>query len=124
MKIKTPAELNNKFHFGYYADDADNEPEFAKAANLRLLQLLVDAPPGASAIGLVEKNDREYISLIKVRSPFRSFTASAAGTDAERTVGKALDRLEDELYRWRFGSSSGSDRHDNEVLNIPLAQSG
>jgi hypothetical protein len=117
MKAQTHMEAYNRFHFGYFDNNTENEPAFAKAANIRLLQVLVDAPPGATAIGLVEKNDREFISIVRVRSPFRTFTASAAGIDAEKTVHKALDRLEDELYRWRYGSGSGSDRQGDDAFN-------
>jgi hypothetical protein len=115
-------KVENKFHFDFVNEDKDLE----KYANLKLLQLLAYAPPGATGVGLVEKYQGEFLSTITIQSHYRSFTAKAIGSDAKAAVRKSLDRLEDELFRWRFGGGSGNNgRHTGipTVSHLPLAGS-
>jgi hypothetical protein len=101
--------LKNKFNFNGLSHEMDLDPLFVKRADLRLIQLLADAPPGATASGWVERSGREFIAAIRVQSAFRSFSSSAAAMDVETAVRKALERMEEELYRWRFGGDSGDE---------------
>jgi hypothetical protein len=96
--------MKNRFHFGFL----DYDPELEKEANLKLVQLLAFAPPGATGVGLVEKSEKEFLSTITIRSPFRTFVAKAIGNTPSFAVRKSLERLEEDLYRWRFGSGSGN----------------
>ena len=115
-------KVENKFHFDFVNEDKDLEKE----VNLKLLQLLAYAPPGANGVGLVEKSQGEFLSTIAIQSHFRSFTAKAIGSDAKAAVRKSLDRLENELFRWRFGGGSGNnERHTSipRVSHLPLAGS-
>jgi hypothetical protein len=96
--------VKNRFHFGFL----DYDSELEKEANLRLIQLLAFAPPGATGVGLVEKSEKEFLSTITIKSPFRTFTSKALSNNARAAVKKSLERIEEDLYRWRFGSGSGN----------------
>ena len=97
-------EVKNRFHFGYLDYDLETE----KDANLKLIQLLALAPPAATGVGLVEVAQQGFLTTVTVRSPFRSFTGKAIGPTARTSINRALERLENELYRWRFGGGSGN----------------
>jgi hypothetical protein len=94
----------NRFCFDYSNPDRELETR----SNLKLLNLLTLAPPGAKGVGLIENTDGRYLCTITIYSPFRSFTAKAMGANPEATINRALDRMEDELFRWRFGNGSGN----------------
>jgi hypothetical protein len=96
--------VKNRFHFGFLGYDSELEKE----ANLRLVQLLAFAPPGAAGVGFVERSEKEFLSTITIRSPFRTFTSKAIGNNPRSAVRKSLERIEEDLYRWRFGSGSGN----------------
>jgi hypothetical protein len=96
--------VKNRFHFGFL----DYSSELEKEANLRLIQLLAFAPPSATGVGFVEKSEKEFLSTITIKSPFRTFSAKALGTNPRSAVNKSLERIEEDLYRWRFGSGSGN----------------
>lgn len=96
--------VKNRFHFGFL----DYDPQLEKEANLKLIQLVAFAPPGATGVGLVEKSGKEFISRITIKSPFRTFTSKALGNNPRSAVKKSLERIEEDLYRWRFGSGSGN----------------
>ncbi len=98
------AVTRNRFHFGI--DDCD--PELKKTANLKLLQLLAIAPPAASGLGFVQQSEHEFLATITIQSSFRSFVAKAVSANLELAVRKCLERMEDDLLRWRFGSGSGN----------------
>jgi hypothetical protein len=105
METKAIAEKEkNRFYFDFLNPNRELETR----SNLKLLHLLTLAPPGAKGFGWVENNKGgNYLCTISIFSPFRSFTAKALGSSPEGTVNRALDRMEDELFRWRFGSGSG-----------------
>lgn len=116
------AEVKNKFHFGF----TDYDPELESAANLKLIQLLAFAPPSATGVGLVEKSEREFLATISIQSPFRSFAAKAISTNPESAVKKSLERMEENLFRWKFGSGSGNNGRQTGIpsgTQMPLAGS-
>jgi hypothetical protein len=93
----------NQFCFQGMEQDADLE----RTANLRLIQLLAYAPPGAIAIAIVQKAEKNYSASIEVSSPFRNFSASAVGLSAQVVVDRVLSKIEGQLFDWRFGSGRG-----------------
>ena len=119
-------EVKNRFHFDY----VEHDPDLEKTANLKLVQLLAFAPPSATGVGWVEKTESGFLSTVRILSPFRTFTAKAMGTSAASAIMKALERLEDELYRWRFGGggtgnygSFGRQESMPTTPNLPAARS-
>ena len=115
-------ELKNRFHFGFLNYD----PELEKEANLKLLQLLAFAPPGATGVGLVEETERDFLSTVTIRSPFRTFTAKAVESAEKSAVRKSLERLENELFRWRSGGGTGNHgwHYQYPTGNLPWARCG
>jgi hypothetical protein len=87
--------VKNRFHFGFL----DYDSELEKEANLRLIQLLAFAPPGATGVGLVEKSEKEFLSTITIKSPFRTFTSKALSNNARAAVKKSLERIEEGVGR-------------------------
>ena len=114
---KQLSEFNNSFQCKGMALD----PELEKDANLKLIQLLALAPPGARSKGGMEKSGKNYLAEVKVHSHFRSFSSQAAGMNPRTAVLRALERLEDQLYRWRWGTD---DVNSSNVSNLPWARSG
>lgn len=106
---------------------ATSDPELEKVSNLKLLQLLAYAPPGATATGRVDKTGQSYMASVDVHSSFRSFAAKAIGTTEAVAVKRVLEKIEDHLFRWRFGSGSGHSPKGSERVvfgKSPLARSG
>jgi hypothetical protein len=98
------------FAFEFNFDEVD--PETRSKANLRLVELLTLAPPGAKAVGVMDKEGQHYISAIEVSSPYRTFFQKALGSTPQAALQRVLDRLEDTLYRWRYGGGNqGSPSH-------------
>jgi hypothetical protein len=95
-------DIQNRFRFCGITP----EPELEKVANLKLLQLLAMAPPGAQSTGTLEKTGKSYQAEIRVSSHFRSFSSHAISGNAQNAVIRALERLEDQLYRWRYGDDT------------------
>jgi len=124
MKEKVrQSELNNRFYFNFFGYD----PELERKANLRLLELLAYAPPSAGGFGRVEMSGREYISTIIIQSPFRSFTSKALSSNADSAVRKSLERMEEDLFRWRFGNGTGNNGKQTGLpsgTQMPLAGVG
>ena len=113
-------EMKNKFSFQGLPPDRELEGK----ANLKLTQLLALAPPGSEAFGRLEISGKSYHASIAVRSAYRIFTAEAYGFDAMVAVNRALERLENQLYHWRFGSGTGNSgpRQSNSGVELPWAR--
>lgn len=106
---------------------ASSDPGLEKTSNLRLLQLLAYAPPGTTATSRVDKTGQSYMASVDVHSSFKSFSAKANGTTEAAAVKRVLEKLEDQLFRWRFGSGSGHSPKGSEqgvFGRSPLARSG
>jgi hypothetical protein len=110
LKEEDVSRPNEKYspRYQFQFRDVGADPHLEKNANLRLVQLLALAPPDASALGLLEKNDQYYVSTVEVQSRYRTFHEKAAGTTPDLAVKRALEKLEDRLYRWRAGSGGAS----------------
>lgn len=113
MNRQTEAQkAKNRFCFQGIEPDQELETK----ANLKLIQLLALAPPGANASGVLEPIRNSYLAKIEVQSPFRSFSSQAMGNSPHVAINRALERLEDQLFRWRFGSGNGNfGPHRNSV---------
>ena len=101
------------YQFKFNFDDVDSE--IRRRANLRLVELLTLAPPGAKAVGVMDKEGRYYVSAIEVSSPYRSFFQKAVGLTPASTLSRVLERTEDALYRWRYGGGSHGEEFQSET---------
>lgn len=105
----------------------DPGPHLEKDANLKLVQLLAMAPPGAYSTWSIEKTGKNYLAEVKMFSPFRSFSSRSEGMSPHSVVHRALERMEDQLYRWRWGGNKKDENTDSkasDVGNLPYARSG
>jgi hypothetical protein len=93
----------NHLSFGF--SGIEDDKELQKEVNLRVVQILAQAPPGAFSSGRVELLGLTHFSHVKIESPFKTFLAQAAGMSARSALMRALDRLEDQINRWRWGLS-------------------
>jgi hypothetical protein len=108
-----------QFQFSRFQPD----PDLKKRANLKLVQLLVLAPPGARASGRVETLSQSYLSSVEIRSPYREFRESAVGLTPEAAIDRVLNRIEERLYRWRFGGGGGeTSTQAGHRMNLPQTQ--
>jgi hypothetical protein len=94
-------EVQNRFCL------TNDNPDLEKTTNLNLLQLLAYAPPGSMAIGRVDRVEQSYLASIEVQSSFRCLSAKAMGTTEPAAVKRVLEKLEDQLFQWRFGGGPG-----------------
>jgi hypothetical protein len=101
MKKEQNTQTKSRYCFRFNNIPAD--PDLERKTNLKLAQLLAIAPPGSTAVGFVEKNEKYYMSAIEVSSPYRTFLEKAGGLTPNSAIQRALEKLEDQLYRWRFG---------------------
>lgn len=109
--MKTP---NYDFKFNL----PEMDPELRREANLRLVQLLTLAPPGAKALGAIEKQGNHYVSIVEVTSPYRSFSQQAGGLTPQASINRVLDRLEDSIHRWRYGGvNQGAETNSHFYFN-------
>jgi hypothetical protein len=121
-KLETE-DIQNRFQFYGITP----EPELEKVANLKLVELLAAAPPGAQSTGTLERTGKSYLAGIRVSSHFRSFSSHAISGNAQNAVIRALERLEDQIYRWRYGDNTGNPGNNSNssgMGNLPLARSG
>ncbi len=93
----------NKTRYHFRFNNVPADPDLEKKTNLKLAQFLAIAPPGATAVGFLEKDEKHYTCAIEVSSPYRTFFEKAGGLTPNSAIQRALDKLEDQLYRWRFG---------------------
>lgn len=103
------------------------DAELQKTANLRLIQLMAYAPPGARAIGRMEKVGKSYLATVEVKSSFRTFVANGLGNTEEGAVKRVLEKLEDQLFQWRFGRGPNvlaRSRRPDVLSRPPLVRSG
>ncbi len=117
---KTTAVVKNRFQFQGVEPNADLE----RKANLKLIQMLAYAPPGAVAVGTVQKTGNSYAAAIEVSSAFRTFTSSAFGLSLEAAVNRVLSKMDDQLYNWRFGRGGGQAAKQTgygDLNNSPMA---
>lgn len=101
------AETSNKapsYDFKFNWDDVD--PDIRRRANLRIAQLLTLAPPGAKVVGVMNREGKYYVTAVEVSSHYRSFYKKAIGSTPEFALSRVLERLEEFLYRWRYGGGS------------------
>ncbi len=112
----------NRFHFGYSGHD----PLLEKRANLDLIQLLALAPPSSEGRGEVTLKGQDFSAAISICSPFRAFFATGRGPVANIAIARAFERIEDELFRWRWGGGPGNfgQRAGVPAGGLPWAQSG
>lgn len=104
MNTETLIERSvNQFQF----KDIANGTELASKSNLKLIQLLAYAPPGAVATGIVQKSAKGFSASLTIWSPYRIFTASSVALSAEVAVDRVLRKIDDQLFDWRFGSGNG-----------------
>ena len=94
--------VKNRFAFRQVAVSRELE----KSANLRLFELLAIAPPGAAGTGVLEKSEQNFRAVVAIHSAFRTFVQEAIGTNPASAIRKALDRLEDALFAWRYGAGA------------------
>lgn len=121
MKRGQTKKNKSRYHFRFNNVQVDSE--LAQRANLKLAQLLAIAPPGATGVGFLEKNEKVYLCAIEVSSPYRTFFEKAAALTPHSAVQRALDKLEDQLYSWRFGSGhNGSSFGTSMQFNQPQLQ--
>jgi hypothetical protein len=97
----------------------DCDPELGKTANLKLAQLLALAPPDATAFGTVSQKERYYKAEVEVKSRYRTFREQAAGTTPHGSVRLALEKIEDRLYRWRYGGGHDPSSQPARQVNVP-----
>ena len=112
-EVVTP-KIKNQFRF----EGVENETELARKANLRLIQLLAYAQPGAVATGLVQKSGKSFLASITIWSPYRSFTASSVALSAEAAVNLVLSKMDDQLFNWRYGSGNGRSSPQSSVAHM------
>jgi len=93
-----------------------DSPDLEKTAHLKLVQLLAYAPPGSTAAGRVDRSGGSYLASIEVQSSFRSFSAKAMGTSEAAAVKRSLEKMEDQLFRWRFGDGTGQSARSTESM--------
>ncbi len=115
-----PANEKKISRYQFTAENITSDPELEKMANLKLAQLLALAPKDALAAARVENSGRYYVAVAEVKSRFRNFEEKSAGSTPYSAVRRALERLEDRLYRWRFGG--GTDASAHPVRAYPLTQ--
>lgn len=108
----------NKIRYHFQFKNTERDADLEKMANLKLAQILALAPTDASALGVVENNDRYYVSVAEVKSRYRTFQEKAAGTTPHSAVRRALERLEDRLYRWRFGGGTDTSAHFSQISSV------
>jgi hypothetical protein len=121
-QIQTEGFQNRFQFFGI-----EPEPDLVKVANLKLLQLVALAPPGSQSAGTLEKTGKSYLAGVRIASHFRSFSSHSISGNAENAVARALERLEDQLYRWRYGENNGNPGNDSNssgMGNLHLTRSG
>jgi len=110
MKTKNKIQLSkNEITFRNFAASCDLQ----KAANLRLLELLAMAPPGADGGGLVDKVENQYYACALIQSAYRSFIQYAVSENPTEAVGKVLDRLENDIFSWRYGTGTPQAQSDS-----------
>jgi hypothetical protein len=98
------AEERKSFVFSGIEPDS----ELQKEANLRIAQILAQAPPEAFSAGTVELSGVTSFARVHIHSPFKLFSAQAAGMTPRRALMRALDRLDDQVSRWRWGTDQTS----------------
>ncbi len=105
---KTIDKTSPRYRFKLHAFDYD--PELEKSTNLKLAQLLALAPPDATAVCSldIDESDGYYVAEIEVKSRYRTFRERAAGVTPRTSVKHALEKIEDRLYRWRFGGGDAN----------------
>jgi hypothetical protein len=104
-----------EFLFNGLGRDSDLE----RTANLKLVQLLALAPPDATAVGVVLKKDRYFTAAVEVKSRYRTFHEQAAGTTTHGAVRLVLEKLEDRLYRWRYGGGHDPSSQAARPTDVP-----
>lgn len=107
-------EVRYQFRFSNVDYDADLE----KIANLKLAQILADAPSDSSAVAVVEHSGRYYASMAEIKSRYRTFQEKAAGTTPHSAVRKALERLNDRIHRWRYSGAKEDSIRSVSSLNL------
>lgn len=112
------AEVNvHKIKNRFFFQDMQQDPDLERTANLRLIQLLAYAPPGAVAIGTVQRSGKNYFASIDVSSPFRSFIAKAEAVNSHDVVRRVLNKLDDQLFSWRFGNGTPANQQGYNNYN-------
>ncbi len=101
MAVMTRNSSRHEFRF-----EIDVDSTLEAKTNSRLVELLTLAPPDASAVGLLQRDEKSFLSAIEVQSKFLTFFEIGYGPSPEVAVQRALNRLEDRLYEWRFGGGS------------------
>ncbi|MBY0471934.1 hypothetical protein K2X30_12270 [bacterium] len=91
------------------------DSDLKRKANLRLVELLTLAPPGARAFGVMNKDGPHYISAIEVSSPYRCFFQKAVGLTPASALSRVLERVEDALYRWRYGGGNHGEEFQSDT---------
>ena len=118
LKLK---DTHSRYHFQFH--DAETDADLKRWANLRLAQLLTLAPPDAVLVGSLSRTEKFYVSSVEVKSTFRNFYEKASGTTPNTAIKRVLEKLEDRLYRWRFGGGvDGTPAQASRPLTVPQAQ--
>lgn len=99
---------NKKSRYEFRFNICDKDSVLEKNANLKLAQLLAHSPPGATAVGLIEKSENHYVSAIEVQSPYRTFFEKAAGLTPQSAIKLALEKIENRIYQWRYGGGESN----------------
>lgn len=110
----------SRYQFEFQNVERDSNLE--KMANLKLAEILALAPKDALATGAVEINGRYYTATAEVKSRYRDFQEKAAGTTPYSAVRRALERLEDRLFRWRFGGGTDTSTQPIRHFSVPQIQ--
>lgn len=100
----------------------ERDPDLEKMASLKLAEILALAPKDALAAGTVENSGRYYTAIAEVKSRYRDFQEKAAGTTPYSAVRRALERLEDRLFRWRFGGGTDTSAQPIRHSSVPQIQ--
>lgn len=116
QNLKQIPGVRNRFSFLNLEVDKDVE----RAMNLKLVQLLSLAPPGAVAYGTVEQIGSSCVAKLSIISSFRVFSAQATAPHPEKAVNRVLAEMEDQIFRWRFGGSRGG---PSSFVHIPMTGS-
>jgi hypothetical protein len=112
----------NVSRYRFQFRNAEPDPELEKMANLKLAQILALAPSDATAVAMLENAHRYFVSVAEVQSRYRTFQEKAAGNTPQTAVRRALERLEDRLYRWRFGGGTDPSVRPSGHLGAPQVQ--
>lgn len=121
--MKRNQTTQNKSRYRFRFNDVPVDPDLERRTNLKLAQFLAIAPPGATAVGFVEKDGSFYMSAIEVSSPYRTFLGKAGGLTPNSAIQRTLEKLEDQLYRWRYGGGrSGNSFGSPFQFNQPQPQ--